>query len=447
MSFSRCGRGGNRRFLPTLAVLIALLMPGKAVSQSDSGQSRMDRSRLNIGAYILQPYARTEQHVRDIAGCGIDFMTSITYDKGLLDLFRKYHIGAVVSGVVPGWWGGDGDNAGQLSRKNPMGSYEKAAAEFKDHPAIWGIDIGDEPSALDFPYYGKVFERVDQLFPQQFPYLNLYPNYASVSQNTAEQTVNQLGTRTYQEHIAEYIKHVPADYLCYDFYLYSINVHQAYENLRVVADACLGAGRSMWIVLQVNSNKEDKWISENELRFQAYTAMAFGAENIIWGCYTAGWWYNNVLDKEGNKTQQYDKLRRVNAEIHRLGEPYMKYRRVRTDFVSFQGTKWLEDVRQEGIPSLSNGAVCNLAATDHAPLVVGTMVSRSGNGNLALFVCAADDPYDEHPAVHTITFRAEGRRISAMGTEGPLPVKVGADGTYSIDLASSQGALIEAVAY
>jgi hypothetical protein len=34
-----------------------------------------------------------------------------------------------------------------------------------------------------------------------------------------------------------------------------------------------------------------------------------------------------------------------------------------------------------------------------------------------------------------------------MGTEGPLPLKVGADGTYSIDLASNQGALIEAVVY
>lgn len=447
LCFSCRRRGGNDSFLPTLVFLIALLMPGRAEAQSDAMQSRMNRSRLNIGAYILQPYARTEQHVRDIAGCGIDFMTSISYDKGLLDLFSKYHIGAVVNGVVPGWWGGDGSNAGQLSQKNPLAAYEKAAASFQDHPAIWGIDIGDEPSALDFPHYGRVYEKVSQLFPRQFPYLNLYPNYASVSQNTAQQTVNQLGTATYQQHIAEYIKHVPSDYVCYDFYLYSINVHQAYENLRTVSDACLGAGRSMWIVLQVNSSDSTRWISENQLRFQAYTAMAFGAENIIWGCYTAGWWYNNVLDTKGQKTPQYDKLRRINAELHRLGPAYMKYRRVRTDFVSFQGTKWLQDVGQQGLPSLSNGTFTDLQATDRCPLVVGSMVSRSGNGDRALFVCAADDPYDEHPAVHTITFKAEGRRISVMGTEGPLPLKVGADGTYSIDLASNQGALIEAVVY
>ena len=427
--------------LTFLLTLSALTVPHDTSAQA----SRMDRSRLNIGAYILQPYALTEQHVRDIHDCGIDFMTSISNDKRLLDLFEKYHIGAIVNGVVPGWWGGDGDNAGQLSTKNPPASYERAATRFKDHPAVWGIDIGDEPSALDFPYYGQVFTRVDSLFPNQFPYLNLYPNYASVSQNTSEQTVNQLGTPTYQQHITEYVRHVPSDYICYDFYLYTAGVPKAYENLRIVADACLGAGRSMWIVLQVNSRDEDKWISENELRFQAYTAMAFGAENIIWACYTAGWWNNNVLDKRGNKTEQYDKLRRVNAEIHRLGDDYMKYRRVRTDFVAFHDTRWLNGVRQTSVPELSNGIFTALHATDDAPLVVGTLMPRNGDGSRAVFVCAADDPYDEHPVAHTLTFRADGRRVTAHGTQGELPIATDAEGNYTLTLPSNQAALIEAL--
>ena len=433
-----------------LSVLMAPVCSAQEMLATDSVRSlpapaRMDRSKLNIGAYVLQAYARSEQHVRDIADCGIDFMTWIPYDRRLLDLFQKYHIGAIVNKAVPGWWGGEGKDAGLLSTKHPMEVYEKGAARFRDHPAIWGIDIGDEPSALDFPYYGQVYRRVDELFPHQFPFLNLYPNYASVSQNTSEQTVNQLGTPTYQEHITQYVKYVPSDYICYDFYLYSINVHQAYENLRVVADACLGSGRSMWIVLQVNSNKEEKWITENQLRFQAYTAMAFGAENILWGCYTAGWWYNNVLDKKGNKTEQYDKLRRINAEIHLLGPSYMKYRRVRTDFVSFEGTEWLKGVRQASVPSLSNGIFTDLHTDDRSPLVVGTMLSRSGNGDNAVFVCAADDPYDEHPVHHSLSFNAEGRHIKAQGTLGEIPVVRNDDGTYTLDLPSNQAVLIEAL--
>ena len=173
--------------------------------------NRMDRSRLNIGAYILQPYARTENHIREVAECGVDFIVCMGNDRPALDLFHKYGVGAIVSGVLPGWWGGDGNNAGKLAESNPMEKYEAAAASFVDHPAIWGIDIGDEPSALDFPYYGQVYDYINRAFPCQFPYLNLYPNYASVSKNSAEETVNQLGTPTYEEHIQRYCECVPAD--------------------------------------------------------------------------------------------------------------------------------------------------------------------------------------------------------------------------------------------
>lgn len=427
---------------------VALFVCTAMQAQTKTEPSRMDRSRLNIGAYCLASYAWTDQHVKDIKDCGIDFMTVIPNDKKILDLLHKHGVGADVSGVVPGWWGGDGKNGGQFSKTHPIETYEKAAASFADHPAIWCIDLGDEPSALDFPHYGKVFKCVEERFPSHItPYLNLYPNYASVSQNTSEQVVSQLGTRTYQEHIAEYVKHVPSDYICYDHYLYSLNVPLAYNNLRIVSDACTGSERSMWIVLQVNSNKKDKFISENELRFQAYTAMAFGAENIIWACWTAGWWYNNVLDSVGNKTEQYDKLQRVNKEIHLLGQPYMKYRRTGTHFISFQGTKWLEGVGQVSEPQLNDGFIQNLTSADHSPLVVGTMNSRAGDGSRALFVCSADDPYDEHPAEHKITFRADGMRISATGPQGPRKVEVASDGTYSIPIRSNEGILIEAVKY
>jgi len=427
-------------------LLSALVLCSSAfAAEPERTQGRMNRSKLNIGTYILQPYARTEAHVKDLADCGIDFVVSMGYDIPTLDLFSKYNVGAVVTGILPGWWGGDGANAGKMRETNPIQKYVDAAASFKDHPAIWGIDIGDEPSALDFPYYGEVFTKVDELFPNQFPYLNLYPNYASVSKNTSEQTVNQLGTPDYTKHIAEYCRNVPSDYICYDFYLYSINVSQAYENLRVVSNAALATGRSMWIVLQVNSLDPAKWIAENELRFQAYTAMAFGAENIIWACYTAGWWHNQVLDDKGNKTDQYEKLKAVNKEIHELAPYYMKYKRMATSFVDFQGTEWLDGVDQKTVDSFTGGVFSRVQTTDNTPLVVGSMLSRSGNGDEAIFVCSADDPYDKADEMHTISLKADGRRIIVHTGSGELePTKVG--GYYLIPILSNQGMLIEAVA-
>lgn len=432
----------NKRFLlffMTLAMLFASLASGKSAPKS----SRMNRNQLNIGTYYLQPYANTETHVKDLADCGIDFVVCMKNNREVLDLFQKYGVGAIVTGILPTWWGGDGKNAGTMAQTIPLSRYEEAAKKFQDHPAIWGIDLGDEPSALDFPYYGKVFKKFDELFPNQFAYLNLYPNYASVSQNTDKQTVNQLGTPTYAQHIAAYCEHVPTDYICYDFYLYSIDVPRAYKNLLTVSDACRATNRSMWIVLQVNSNKPEEWISTNELRFQAYTAMAFGTEVITWACYTAGWWHNQVLDEKGQKTQQYDKLREVNKEIHLLGKTYMKYQRTSTAFVGFYGTPWLKDIDQPTVPFFSNYAVSNLCTTDGSPLVIGDMTSRKGRNGSAVFVCAADDPYDKDPKTHNLRFRSNGRRITIHGTNGLLQPTVDSEGFYIIPIQSNSAIIIE----
>ncbi len=404
---------------------------------------RMDRNRLNIGAYHLRPYARTEAHVKDVADCGIDFVVCMDNDRPALDLFHKYGVGAIVSGIVPGWWGGDGSGAGKLADTNPMEKYEAASASFVDHPAIWGIDVGDEPSALDFSYYGKVIDYVNRAFSNQFAYLNLYPNYASVSGNNAQETVNQLGTATYAEHIRRYCECVPSDYLCYDFYLYSINVAKHYENLRVVADACRNTGRSMWIVLQVNSHRPDEWMSENNLRFQAYTSMAFGAENIIWACYTAGWWHNQVLDDQGNQTEQYGKLKRVNAQIRTIADEYMKYRRVSTHFVGYQGHPDMNCVQQESIESLSTGVFFDVKSDNGAPILVGEMVSRTNDGSAALMICAADDPYEKEPKEYQVTFRVPNRCIRALGGDGYQTV-TDLGGVYAVTVKSNEGVLITA---
>lgn len=424
-----------------VSISVALLAAISSLSaQTNAG--RMDRNRLNIGVYHLRPYARTEAHIKDLADCGVDFVICMEDDRPALDLFSKYGVGAIVSGIVPGWWGGDGDDAGEFEKTNPLSEYEAAAAAFKDHPAIWGIDIGDEPSALDFPYYGKVYEKVKELFPNQFPFLNLYPNYASVSQNTAVQTKNQLGTPTYEEHIRQYCENVPADYLSYDFYYKNAGVAKDYSNLRVVSDACRKTGRGMWVTVQVNSSDPKVWITENELRFQAYSALAFGAENITWACYTAGWWKNQVVDENGVKTQQYDKLKKVNAELHSIGKDYMRYASESTTFVGFEGADMLEGTGEKSVKVYSDNVFQDLSAC--CPLVVGKMVPRDGRAAEALFICVADDPFDKAPKTRTLRFKAPGKEVTVKGGEGYIPMRRDAGGWYECKVSSCQGVLVEA---
>ena len=69
--------------------------------------TRMDRSRLHIGAYLLQAYARTEEHVKDVAESGVDHMIYVhsgAYET--FDLFEKYGLGVVTWGPLPHWRSG-----------------------------------------------------------------------------------------------------------------------------------------------------------------------------------------------------------------------------------------------------------------------------------------------------------------------------------------------------
>ena len=109
----------------------------------------MNKPRLTIGAYYLAPYASTPEHVADLAACGIDVVMNMRNDRAALDLLAQHGVGAVVSGIVPGWFGGDGSNAGTMREKNPLDKYVLAAERFADHPAIVGIDAALKASDVE----------------------------------------------------------------------------------------------------------------------------------------------------------------------------------------------------------------------------------------------------------------------------------------------------------
>lgn len=418
---------------------------------------RMDRSKFLIGAYSFKAAASDEAHIREIKECGVDFIVGVSVtDRTALDLFAKYGLGAIGSGALPGWWGGNGSNAGMMREQRPWGMYENKIAQFNaelDHPALWKVALCDEPSALDMKYLGEVAALMEERMPQCPAYMNLYPNYASYAKNTGAQTRNQLGTATYREHIETYCRTVPLDYISYDFYVYANNpkrrkslYRQMYENFDIVADACRRTGRSFWYIPQVNSYKGKNFepTTKNRLRFQAHTAMAYGAEVVSWACWMPGWWTNNVLTATGEKTEQYDRLKTVNAELRRIAPLYMKYRSVDTHLVGF-GQE--DGIAETGIPVkdvLDTGFFSDVETFEGTPLVVGEMTPRNPDDmSRALFVVAAGDPYDYAPAVRTVMFRTpQGRKAEVYGCDGLVPTVTEADGVQTFRLAENAAVMI-----
>ena len=180
---------------------------------------------------------------------------------------------------------------------------------------------------------------------------------------------------------------------------------------------------------------------DRSLRFQAYAALSFGAEAITWACWCKGWWANNVLDSAGRQTEQYGKLKRVNAELKCLGPHYMRFRNVATRFVGFAP----DSPRRPLLPhSAAPDDPGYVKASNGAPLVVGEMVARDpASGERAFFVTAADDPTDVQPTKFDIVFNVKAKRVEAFGGSGAIPVTSRPDGSCSVPFASCQGVLIE----
>ena len=422
------------------AWLAAWLAVGVAGAVESSPANGPDRSKFLIGACRYDKEAHTEQHVKDCAEAGFDYLMVIWKgDTQLLDWFEKYHLGAVIWDALPAFWEGKWQ---QIRDANAADEALKSFAATA-HPAAWFIGITDEPPAHQFELCGQIAARIHKYLPDRTPNLCLFPSYAYGGSDTTNETQNCLGAWDFQDYINQYCEKVPIDHILYDFYPYSYRkVDQWFEALRIVADACRRTGRSLWNVGQVNSSVESFVLTKNHLRFQAFSPLAFGSVQIMWACYTPAWWFNNVIDKDGKKTVMYERVKEINHELKCFGDVYMRFRNTQTHFVGFAGTEWEKSIKQKPVSEVNTGWVRGLKAQDGASLLVGEMSNRMGGRGRAVCVFASDDPWDRNPQNHTVTFRVPDQRVAVFGVNGKIDVTAGADGAYSVPLRSNDVILI-----
>lgn len=443
----------KREWVVILGTAFSALSVGAADGTIDATRWP-DRSRLTIGTYCLHPAGRTEANMKDMKACGIDFvLDDFADDPKSAQMLASLGIGVAASGRFPAYWGGDVKVNGNLAKIAPLERYEKALSVYRPTPVDVMVNIGDELSALDFPHVGRVVSRLAERGLRQTPYFNLHP---AIHQDG--NVVRYYGASNYVDYIAAYVRHVPLDYISFDIYPYQFRDRpewgfaRFFDNMRIVSDACRDSGRAFWYIPQANAQQPQDNVTANKMRYQAYAALAFGAEALTWACWMKGWWTNNILDENGVRGAQYDRLREVMDEIRRFDRDYMRFRRVQTHFTGFTGAaaKWIEPDPRTGIPRVNvNMPDCastaffgDIRADDGGPLLVGEFVPRDASSRArAIFLFAADDPWDAHPAARTIRFRT-AYTVSAVGPDGAVRIDRAADGTCSLTLKSSRCALV-----
>ena len=427
--------------IPLKPVSVGLVFVLALISLPSAAGQRVDRSKFHIGAYYFADNIADEAHVKELVDCGLDFMVDVSVkSRETLDLFKKHGIGAIVNGAVSVWCGG-GTNCARIAELRPRQGYVDSLDKFVkelDHPAIWMIDLTDEPGATAFGHFGDICRLFHEKCPDVLPYVNLFPNYASHDDPKHPERETHLCIGTYQQYVDHYTEMFPLPYISFDHYMMRDNPNfrrQLYfENLRVVSEACRATGRDLWYIPAVNTTWAKRRVSENQLRYQAFSSMAYGTVSIAWACWCYGWWNFNVYDKEGKRDDiQFEALKTVNFEIRKLAEEYMRYRNV--------GTK-LFYMRMGDASEYYDGWFNGLRPADGSSFAVGTMVPRDdGSSARAVFVFAAADPDDVSKQTHSFSFSATGK-VHAYGPRGEVPLTAGGAGRLTFSLKDSDAVLL-----
>lgn len=200
---------------------------------------------------------------------------------------------------------------------------ESLTNEVKDHPAVYGYLLRDEPSAAMFPGLGAVAAAVKEFHPGAWPYINLFPNYAEP---------DQLGTPDYESHIKAFVEACKPTALSYDHYALfeGGGLREGYfANLESMRKAGLEHNLPFWNIVLTSAHFNYRETTDADVRFQVYSSLAYGARGIAYFTYFTPNWGNyrlGPIDQFGNETPTWGKLRTVNLQVAKLAPALLKLR-------------------------------------------------------------------------------------------------------------------------
>lgn len=247
-----------------------------------------------------------------------------------------------------------------------------AVRMFGNHPATFGFHIGDEPNRSNNDAFFEAYRISKRTAPHLHPFMNLLPWWEG-----AEETV---GYDSWEEYLDAVVAKAKVDFLCYDCYS-QMNPGQSgwdmyYKNLRLYREASWRNGVPFWSTILSVGHFRYRTPNYNELRWQFNTALASGANGILWFFYYMRNPHDNYrmspVDEHWDRTQTYYDLRRIQKSFHRI------YQSLFSTLVSTRVT-FLPTPFGGGERFTPNELLASVEPDkeDH-PLLIGEFVDRQG---------------------------------------------------------------------
>jgi hypothetical protein len=193
--------------------------------------------------------------------------------------------------------------------------------EVGKHPAVFGYYLRDEPSAAWFSGLETVASIVRERAPGKWAYINLFPNYA---------TADQLGAADYGQYLEKFVATCHPTVMSYDHYalMDDGSLREGYwRNLEQMRSAAKKANVPFWNIVLAVAHFDYREPTHADIRFQAYSTLAYGGRGISYFTYFApqvGNYRMAAIDQFGNPTRTWDFLQNVNLAIQKLAPALLK---------------------------------------------------------------------------------------------------------------------------
>lgn len=183
----------------------------------------------------------------------------------------------------------------------------------------YGFLIRDHPAVSDFENVRARADEFRRERPGKLPFVNLFPNTASDS---------ETGADSYVSYLQQFITTVQPEVLCFDNYPPfppEADGRGAYcDNLDTFRTLALQHGIPFWCFVKAMPYKSDAAPTEAQLRWQVYTALAYGVKGILYSCYYAApddpdFRGTGMIDADGKPTERYAQVTGINKELKHLG--------------------------------------------------------------------------------------------------------------------------------
>ena len=204
---------------------------------------------------------------------------------------------------------------------------EKTVNRFKNHPAVAGYHLIDEPNISLFPELSAWAKKIQSVDNKHFCYVNLFPNFADSM---------QLGTKNYKEYVQEYIKQIPVQFVSFDYYpVMKDRLSKTwYENLELIAAESKKAGLPFW-AFALTTNYDNDHVTPQTIaamRLQIYSNLAYGAQGIQYFTYWSATSVNAPsgedqrgapISSTGKRSVVYDRVKQMSREIQNLSGVFL----------------------------------------------------------------------------------------------------------------------------